>query len=277
MTSTGGFGIAGVGAAKSSISRELVWGGPSSIDHVLVAQDKIYSADILDAGNTPTTDIRAGLLVGALTSSGELEEWDADATDGTQDLVGVVPMTFRSLDWDGVTQDRDIPGRIVRGPLKARSLLIEGTALTSHVDEFLAREALVAMGCILDDDPMGFLAGRFAPRRHQLVTATTKTVTESENGTIFSINNAASVTVTLPEIHPGLEYTFIRIGDEELVIASAGSNDDIITDGDIAADSITFTTATEHLGAYVKVRGIYSGTDLKWFVEKSDALTAAVA
>lgn len=261
MTSTGGWGYSGVGAAIASISRELLWH-----DHVVVAQDKTYSSAILDAGNTPTTDIRAGLLLGAVTASGELEEWDADATDGTQNLVGVNPHTFRTLDWDGTAQDRDVPGgRIVRAGLKASSLLIQGTALTDHVDEFLAREALAAMGCILDDDPMNWKAGSMAPPRYATVTGTTDTLTEAENGSVISYSNAASVTVTLPPIHPGLEYTLIRSGDEEFIVAS-GEGDNIVGINDLSRDSITFTTATEHLGVVVHVKGIYVGTTPKWLM-----------
>ena len=255
------YGMPGVAAIRETVETALLWGGDHS-QMAVIEQHATYDGTIRDAGATPTTDIRAGLLVGKETASGQLTEWDADASDGSQNLFGVVPLEFRAIDEDASDIDRFLPV-LLRAPLKASGLLIQGTTLTGHVDEFLARRALHAQGCILDDDPQGFLAGNSS--RIATVTGTTDTLTESENGSTITYSNAASTTVTLPAIHPGLEYTLIRTGDEEFVVASA-EGDNIIAGNDLSADSITFTTAAEHLGAGVHVRGIYSGTTLKWLV-----------
>ena len=58
----------------------------------------------------------------------------------------------------------------------------------------------------------------------------------------------------------------IREGDEEFIVTSA-AGDDIIVVNDLSADSFTFTTATEHIGARVRVRSVYMGTTLKWTAE----------
>lgn len=277
------FGMPGVDAIQSTLAYDITWGGTRNQIEILQAHGVHYSSVMRDAGATPTTTIRAGLIVGKNSTSGELEEWDADATDGTQDLFGVVPTEFPILDNFGTATDRNAPSAIVKAPLRARSLLIQGTVLTSHVDEFLAREALRAMGCVLDDDPQGFKAGGQAPPRYATVTGTTDTLTEAENGSVINYSNAASVTVTLPTIHAGLTYTLIRSGDEEFVITSA-EGDNVIAGNDLSADSITWTTASEHLGAAATVRGIYVGTALKWVVDVTAVpfstgllLTSAVA
>ena len=258
------YGMPGVDAAQTTREYDITWGGTRNQIEILQAQGVHYSSVMLDAGSTPTTDIRAGLILGKNSTSGELEEWDADAVDGTQDLFGVNPEEFSVLDAFGTKVDKFAPSAIVKAPLRTSSLLIQGTLITSHVDEFLARRALQSMGCTLDDDPQGFLAG--TATRFATVTGTTDTLTESQNGYVLDYSNAASVTVTLPTIHPGLEYTLIRSGNEEFVITSA-AGDDMIQGNDLAGDSITWTTTNEHWGAAARVRGIYLAGTPKWLVE----------
>ena len=259
MTSFGGFGVPGMGALAETTEYEIIFGGERGQGQVL-EQNGNYRGEMRDAGNTPTTVIRAGLLMGKTTSGGELQEWSAIATDGTQDIFGIVPYELRAQDFDAADQDR-VAGIIVRAPLKAAQLLIEGTNLVGDTDEFLARRQLHAMGCLLDDDTNGNLAG--AATRYERVTGTTDTLTASQNGTKLFYSNGASVTVTLPALIPGLIYDLVREGDEEFIVGSA-AGDDIIVGNDLSADSVTFTTASEHMGAWVRVGSLYMGTTLKW-------------
>lgn len=262
--SHGLYGMPGLDSIRQTVENHLIWGGDRNQVGVIQSPGKTYSSTLVDGGSSPTSDIRAGLLLGEISSSGELAAWDADNTDGTQDLYGVVPVSFSTLDPDGTAVDKFAPSPIIRAPLVASSLLIQGTALTSHVDEFLARRALWGMGCILDDDPQGYKAG--ATQRIARVTGTTDTLTEAENGSKIFYSNAASVTVTLPTIHAGLWYDLVREGDEEFVITSA-EGDNVIAGNDLSADSLTFTTAGEHIGAWVRVTGVYVSTTLKWHMQ----------
>jgi len=272
MPGLGGWSSPGSGTLEQTTEYEIFWGGDRGKGMVL-EQSAAYSGAMRDAGNTPTTTIRGGLLMGKLTSNDHLEEWDADATDGTQELFGVLPIELRAQDFDATNTNRNAPV-VVRAKLKATALLIPGTAFTSHVDEFLARQLLQAGGSILDDDPQGYLAG--AAQRVEQVTGTTDTLTESQNGTTFFYNNAASVTVTLPTIKAGLEFEIWRTGDEALIVTSA-EGDNIVGDNGLAFDTITYTTATEHLGAYVKIRAVYVDTTLLWLPITNEALTRAFA
>ena len=108
-------------------------GSDRAIEHADLidkARRELYRGD---AGNTPTTVIRAGLLMAKLTSTGELEEWVSTATDGTQDIFGVTPYELRAQDFDATDQDR-VAGIIVRAPFKASQLLIQGAAFVGHAD-----------------------------------------------------------------------------------------------------------------------------------------------
>jgi hypothetical protein len=261
MSSLGGFGKPGQGAAVFTNDREIVAVG---YDNLCLFKSVVISSAARDAGSTPTTVLRPGLLLGKVTSSGEFEEWDADASDGTQNIAGINRTDITVLDQYGTAVDRVPPSVYQRGVFMASQLLIQGSALVGHADEFLARRQLWNAGCVLDDDMFGYLAG--GGSRVALVTGTADTLTAAENGTTLFYNNAAAVAVTLPAIQPGLEYEIVRTADEELVVSS-GEGDNIIMGNDLSADSVTFTTAGEQIGARVKVRSVYVGTTLKWLIE----------
>jgi hypothetical protein len=261
MSSLGGFGKPGQGAAVFTNDREIVAVG---YDNLCLFKSAVISSAARDAGSTPTTVLRPGLLLGKVTSSGEFEEWDADASDGTQNIAGINRTDITVLDQYGTAVDRVPPSVYQRGVFMASQLLIQGSALVGHADEFLARRQLWNAGCVLDDDMFGYLAG--GGSRVALVTGTADTLTAAENGTTLFYNNVAAVAVTLPAIQPGLEYEIVRTADEELVVSS-GEGDNIIMGNDLSADSVTFTTAGEQIGARVKVRSVYVGTTLKWLIE----------
>lgn len=251
--------LPGTGAKVTTAPEVAVVFGPEQMR--LTANDLIIDSLARDAGNTPTTDLRAGLLLGKQTADGNLYHWDAEATDGTEMIAGVLWRPVKITDNDGVAGDRT-GVVLLASPLKTADLLIKGAAFIGHADEHLARKQL-ANAFVLDDDRHAGTRWAGVPRVDKLITGTTLTPTAAESGTRFCINNAASVTVTMPALEPGLVYEFLRVGDEELVIASA-EGDNVIVGNDLSADSITFTTAGQHLGAHVRMQGIRFGTTLKW-------------
>jgi hypothetical protein len=94
---------------------------------------------------------------------------------------------------------------------------------------------------------------------------TTLAPSAAQSGSRFIVTNAASVTVTLPAVAENLVYEFLRAADEEMVITAASAGD-LVVGGDLAANSVTFTTAGQHIGAVVRVEGILVGTTPKWLV-----------
>lgn len=262
MTSFGGWGVPGMGALAETTEYEIIWGGDRGKGLVL-EQNANYDGAMRDAINSPTTVIRAGMLMGKVASTGRLIEWDASRaaadTDGRQNIFGIVPYELRAQDFDATNQER-VAGVIVRAPLKAAQLLIEGTAFVGDTDEFLARRQLHAMGCILDDDPNGQLAG--AATRY-IEKITDYTIVAADNGTIF-VSTTADTDYTLPTLVPGLSFGFVQTADFQLTVASAGSSDDIIGANDASLDQVQFTTDGESIGARMYFESVYVGTGLKW-------------
>jgi len=257
---SGQFGMPGVSAALTTYDAELLWGGDESKIPVLRASGVISSA-AADAGNTPTTLMRKGMLLGKITASGELKQWNPDGTDGSEQLHSVLPVEQYMVDGTGTAVDRFGPV-ILSAPLKASALLIEGATLVGSTDEFLARKRLHEQGCVLDDDPQGWLAG---VNRRYISKATDYTVLASDNGAIF-LADTANATFTLPALKPGLQFDFVRCSDHNLVVTSA-EGDNVIVGNDLSADSVTYSTSSNKIGARVRVTGIYLGTTLKWLAE----------
>jgi len=96
MTALGGFGKPGAGAISRNTVAELLWGGDNAKGLALF-QSAVISGTARDDGNTPTTVLRPGLILGIITSSGEYAEWDPDATDGTQNIAGVLAEELKVL------------------------------------------------------------------------------------------------------------------------------------------------------------------------------------
>lgn len=258
---SGGFGVPGVGAERTTFESEILWGADQARNAALW-QSKVISGTARDDANTSFTHVlRPGLILGKLDSGGEYEEWDADVATGTQNIAGILDTELRATDFDAANADRVFRVLVARAPVKARKLLIQGAAFIGHVDEYLARRQLHAAQFVLDDDPFGYLAG--AGNRVFRRTGTTDTIDAAENGGLLIYSNAASVTVTLPAIKAGLIFDILREGDEELIVVSPTA-DDVIVGNDLSADGVTFTTASEHIGAQVRVESIYVNTTLKW-------------
>lgn len=254
--------LPGITALRQTAERAIWWGRQ---ERNLDFSNLLISSAAVDAGSTPTTDLRAGLVLGRVTASGELKEWNPDGVDGSEAVAGVLLRDISMLSDEGVAEDK-YGHVLLAGCVRAADLLVAGTVFTSSTSQYLARAQMVGSGrFIFDDDVLGGSCFLGVPLR--TITDATQALTPSvgQNGSRFLLTNAATVTVTLPTIQAGLVYQFLRIGDEELIVTSA-EGDNVIVGNDLSADSITFTTAGNHLGACVTVEGIIVGGALKWLM-----------
>jgi hypothetical protein len=228
---------------------------------------QIYLATVIDgssrdAGNTNFTDVlRPGLLLGKVTSgadAGKLKQWNPDATDGTQKIVGVL-MSAQKMQLMGSDQDRYMGYILFAGCVKATGLVIASSTsdgIVGHALEYVIRRQM-AMAFRFDDDPAGYVPGQVS----NLVTAD-KTLLESEAGQLFVTNGTGAITFTLPATPKrGLEYTFYNAVDQNMTITCA-TTDILVVYNDIAADSVALSTASEKVGGSFRV----IGTGTKWLV-----------
>ena len=97
-------------------------------------------------------------------------------------------------------------------------------------------------------------------------------VTAADNGLLFLAT--AAVSFTLPTKENGLAFRFLQTADFDLTIVG---NADIVHQGNAAASSVGFTTATQKIGSQALVECMYTADGvLKWVVSNLGGTTATV-
>ena len=145
------FGIPGSTDAIFTSTNEIFWGGDVSRIPVLLKGCVIDGSAREDA-NSPTHVLRAGLLLGKVTATGKLKEWDNAASDGTETVYGILPVELVMTDpLSGANEDK-FANVVVFAPVKASALRIEGSPLIGDTDEAAARTELNAKRFMLDDE-----------------------------------------------------------------------------------------------------------------------------
>jgi hypothetical protein len=235
-----------MGAVKETAETNIQWNAGR---FMVFGSPEVLSGAARDSGNTPTTILRAGLVLGKIASSGKLAQYDPTATDGTQQAYAFMPFPMRMTDFDANDVDRTITP-IIGGFVKASQV--------PNLDN-KARADLFGR-VIFDDDLMGNRFGWRGP----VAKAADYTVTAADNGTLFTTRGAAgAVNFTLPAIDRGLRYRFFNEAGQNMTITAATA-DTMVVFNDLAADSIAFSTASELIGGSVEV--IANDNETKWLV-----------
>jgi hypothetical protein len=238
---------------------QITWSGRNGQDLVATRQVTIDST-ATDAGNTPSTTLRAGLVMGILAASGKAVPYDADASDGRQIAVGILEKSQDML-VAGVTTDR-FTQILVHGLVKQTPLVNLDVRARQQLSQRLMidRDLTPAGGVLMQ--PRGVIA---KAANYSLVAA--------DDGHLLLAT--AAVTFTLPTKENGLAFRFAQSVDADLVIQGSS---DIIHHGSAAASSITFSTASQKAGSHVLVECLYIATDtLAWLVSNLGSTTATVA
>jgi hypothetical protein len=252
----------GFTTAIESEETQIWWSGPNN-QHQLSEQSILLDDENTDAGNTPTSTVRGGMILAKETSSGNHYIWDPDATDGRQFVTGVLEK-HQDLLVDNTKTNRWIT-QLSTGLLKASELIQDGD--TKGAISLQARASLLRQGFQLDTNGPDGAAFLLHSMGQEFISATTKTLVAADNGKHF-IQSAAG-NYTLPantEANVGFCCLITQISDNNLVITSA-AGDDIMTKNNDAADSVTFNTATELIGTTVMVKLIHTAASTrKWLV-----------
>lgn len=140
----------GMGSELENYTGELVWGGNE--------REVLFQSSMIDGstrfGSSPI--LRPGLLLGRITATGKLKEWNPEATDGTQQIVAVLENDLKMVDL--AAANTDVFYRTIRkAPLIASALFIGSAAMVGANNEYLARRQLAERGCLFDDGKSGLL------------------------------------------------------------------------------------------------------------------------
>lgn len=246
----------GITTARETEERQILASSRGNVESMLMDMPVVIRSSAADAGNTPTTTLRAGLIM-AIGSDGKAFQYTANATDGTQNAVGILPESVSMLDLTATAVDK-AARLFVNGPFRESELILLDDA---------SRSALGSIG-------IKFVSANAYSRIdgsqslvHQAATEPVATSPEvlvtSDNGKLFVAT--AAMTFTIPAIVPGLAFEFVQSANANMIISSAVAN--IIGPNGSAFKTITFSTTAGKIGAYVRIRSIYLGSALKWLPE----------
>lgn len=250
-----GFSMPGIGDAIESTEREFMAGYQTSWQAISVVLD----STTVDSGNTPTTLLRRGLLLGRDSTTGQYEDYDPTATDGTQIARGFLLDNVNMLDSSTGSAADKMARMVWSGYAKADQLINLN---------YQARRQLRFIA--FDDGPFD---DEGADLKIVYARTTDLTVTSAYNNYTFSNSGASgAVNFTLPTLARGLRFRFIVEADQTVTVTSA-AGDDMVVPNDASADSVAFSTAGDKIGGSVEVFANAAAT--KWIVLKtcSNAMT----
>jgi hypothetical protein len=258
-----GYGITSIGgrSATSETTENAVEWRPAGSSH-RYKQVRIDSTAV-DTGD-PTSLLRPGLLLGELDNGAGWVDYDTDATDGSQQAKGVL------------VEEVDLFDPIARASAdRTWRVLIQGGVIASRLYGLDQQARNQLSGRFWFDDQVSAGGHTGVSFNRVVEKATNYTVVAADHGKLFMATTGA-VTFTLPTKAVGLTFEFFQTTDNDLVLASAGSLDDILAFGDLAADLVTFSTATQKIGSHARVTCVYLGAALKWVFYNLGGTTATV-
>lgn len=240
------YALPGMGTPVETTDREP-FAGPG---WAKVMKGIVLVSTAVDAGNTPTTLLRNGLLLGKVTSSGKYKEYNPAGTDGSQICRGYLEDPVNMLDTGGTAADK--AGRMVvwAFDVKATELLLLDAKARRQLN-----------GRIFFDD--GWVdASNYV---HDVIAKTADyTVLAADNNTLFTTRGAVgAVNFTLPTLARGLRFRFFNEAGQNMTVTSVVA-DTLVAFNDLAADSIAFSTANELIGGSIEV--IANDDASKWLV-----------
>jgi hypothetical protein len=217
-----------------STERDLEWG---PVSNYYLLSGKLDSTAV-DAGNSPTTELRRGLLLGRVTSTGKLKQYNPTATDGTQYAIGPLFQEVNMLAPETQIAADHACRYIAFGVgIKSAQVLL--------LDEQARRQ--LQKRILFDDFQTREIFGGWSR-----ITAKTGnyTVLSTDNNTHFTTTgNAGALTFTLPTTipAPGWRARFSNTVDQNMIVAAPANK--LVAFNNAAATSVALSTAGNKIGS----------------------------
>ncbi len=243
----------GITTSRETYEAEFRWG--SQFQGVFT--NALIDGNSIDSGNTPTFELRPGLLLGQVISTGKWKNYSNTATDGTEVAAGILIEGLRMLDFSNVATDR-FYAVLVGGPVQAAKILNLDNMARQQMDKFIF------------DDIFNIQGSHWYPFKRMQVKAANYTIVAADNHTIFDNTGATGeVDLTLPAILPGYFFALrASVAQVFKFISNEGSN--VI--GTALTNSSVSVTA---IGGVIWIYSNSAGT--KWVVEQHGTQTITAA
>ena len=108
----------GLTTSRETYEAEFRWGS----QYQGVFANAVISGAARDSGNSPTYELRPGLLLGQVLSTGKYKEYSPTSTDGSEVAAGVLIEGLRTQSFEGTDSDR-FYAILVGGPVQASKII----------------------------------------------------------------------------------------------------------------------------------------------------------
>lgn len=237
---------------------QITWSGRHDQDLIATRGVTIDSTSV-DSGNSPTTTLRGGTIMAIKQSTGKAHPYQANASDGTQNPIGVLEHN-QDMQVDGQAQDR-FTQILVQGMLKESEI----HNLDPHAKEVLAGRFQFDQAPIYSDSALMHPRGTHRKSSNYTVLA-------EESGSLFIAD--AAVNFTLPTAEVGLSYRFLQTADGNLTITGSSN---ILFNGSSSASSLACSTSSEKIGSHILVECVYTDSStLRWIASDLGGTTITI-
>ena len=252
MLLTDSYGIV-LTTSRETYEAEFRWGS----EFQGVFTNALISGSAVDIGNSPTFELRPGLLLGQQIATGKYLAYNPANTDGTEVASAVLIEGLRMLDFLNNAVDR-FYSVLVGGPVQASKILGLDYNARQQMDKFIF------------DDIFNMGGGHWFPwKRFQTKTANYSCVIPGDNYSHFdNLGATGAVTITLPPIANGYVIGFTAMAAQTFAMTSnEGAN--IVALNNASANTITFSTGSQIIGGGGVFYTNAAGT--KWIFENRSA------
>lgn len=255
MLMTDSYGIVpGITTSRETYENEFRWG--SQFQGVF--SNALISGSAIDVGNSPTFELRPGLVLGQQLSTGKYLQYDPTATDGTEVASAVLIEGLRMLDFSNTATDR-FYAVLVGGPVQAAKLIGFDLMARQQMDKFFF------------DDIFNMVGNHWFPHKRFATKTANYTITNYDNFTHFDNTGAGgAVTLTLPAIANGYQFELRCTVAQTFAFTSLEGTNIVGTNN---ASGSTVSVAT--IGGGIRVFSNPAAT--KWFVENTSAGSNAIS
>lgn len=256
MLMTDSYGIVpGLTTSRETYEAEFRWGS----EFQGVFANGLIDGNAVDTGNSPTYELRPGLLLGQVTATGKYKQYSPTATDGTEVASAILIEALRMQDFSGTAVDR-FYAVLVGGPVQTSKIINIDLNARQQMSNF-----------IFDDSSnLGSIVGNhWFPWKRFITKTANYTVLNTDNFTLFDNTGAgAEVDLTLPAIANGYCFgLYATVAQTFKFISAEGTNV-------VGTTAIQSNVSVAAIGGGIRIYTNSAGT--KWLVSNLSSYNQTV-
>lgn len=241
--------VPGLTTSRETYESEFRWGS----EYQGIFANGLIDGATVDSGNSPTFELRPGLLLGQSYSTGKYKNYNPNNTDGSEVAAGILIEALRMQDFSGNNVDR-FYAVLVGGPVQASKILGLDYHARQQMDKF-----------IFDD--IGGIPGNhwFQYKRFQTKIANYTLLATDNYGHFDNAGAVGEVDITLPPIANGYQFALHALANQTFkLVSNEGGN---LVGSTLTQSSVSVANIGGGFIAYTNPAGT------KWIIENLSSST----